>query len=96
MAGKSWRNTLTLNTHIDSLNTLLLLKFYRKEYLLNFDLDYWINKGLISINQLLGLTNKGKIMNKLQEIDNYCLNLFLKEQHNSFGLIAYMRKLFIL
>ena len=84
VAGKRWRNTLTLNTHIDSLNTLLLLKFYRKEHLLNFDLDYWINKGLISINQLLELTNKGKMMNKLQAMDNYCLNLFLKEQHNSF------------
>ena len=66
------------------MNTLLLLKFYRKEHLLNFDLDYWINKGLISINQLLELTNKGKMMNKLQAMDNYCLNLFLKEQHNSF------------
>ena len=93
VAGKSWRNTLTLNTHIDSLNTLLLLKFYRKEYLLNFDLDYWINKGLISINQLLGLTNKGIIMNKLQEIDNYCLNLFLKEQHNSFWIDCVYEKI---
>ena len=59
-----------MNTHIDSLNTLLLLKFYRKEHLVNFDLDYLIDRGLISINQLLELTNKGKGMNKLQEIDD--------------------------
>lgn len=86
VAGKVWRNTLTLNTHIDSLNTLLLLKYYQKENFLNFDLDCWIKKGLISINQLLALTNEGKIANRLQKIDNYCLNLFLKKQHDSFGI----------
>jgi hypothetical protein len=82
IAGKSWRNTLTLNTHIDSLNTLLLLKLYEKEYLLDFDLDYLINKGLTSINQLLELTNEGRGLDKLQAIDNYYLDLSLKERHN--------------
>jgi hypothetical protein len=84
VAGKSWRNTLTLNTHIDSLNTLLLLKQYEKEHLLDFDLEYMINKGLTSINQLLELVNEGRRLNKLQVMDNYYLNQFLKEQHNTF------------
>lgn len=78
VAGKSMRNTLTLNTHLDSLNTLLLLKKHHKEYLLDFNIDDYLYKGIISINQLLELKSGISFFAKIfQKIDNYFLNRYL-------------------
>lgn len=53
--GKDRRNTLTLNTHLDSLSTLLLIKKLCPNIKLSFSIDEYIKKGIQSINQLFSI-----------------------------------------
>lgn len=92
--GKDSRNTLTLNTHLDSINTLLLLKKYHKEYLLDFDLDDLLEKGLQSINQLCELKSSIPLVeNFLQKIDAFFLDAYIKKivKNNGFVNTLYER-----
>lgn len=92
--GKDSRNTLTLNTHLDSINTLLLLKKYHKEYLLDFDLDNLLGKGLQSINQLCELKSSIPLVeNFLQKIDAFFLDAYIKKivKNNGFVNTLYER-----
>lgn len=85
---KDSRNTLTLNTHLDSVSTLLLLKKQHKEYLLDFNLDDFLEKGLQAINQLCELkSNIVFIENFLQKIDAFFLNVYVKKVVNKNGFV---------
>jgi len=64
-------NTLTLNTHLDSLNTLLLLLKNRDQIQLE-DYGYYENllrKGAIALNTLINTETNGFITDILQKID---------------------------
>lgn len=67
--GKERRNTLTLNTHLDSLSTLLLVKKFYPNIDLSFSIDEYINKGVESLNQLLGV-KPSRFNSFFQAVDN--------------------------
>jgi hypothetical protein len=87
--GKESRNTVTLNTHLDSLTSLLMainakdIGFYKKYK----DIA---NKGVVAINTVLETTNKKTIVNTfLQNIDAYLFNKYLKKitSKNKFNVL---------
>lgn len=72
--GKDWRNTLTLNTHVDSINTLFLLK--KGEFSCDENIDSRLNESLLSINQLLDI-RASKLELFLQRIDSIFLDKYV-------------------
>lgn len=89
--GKDSRNTLTLNTHLDSVSTLLLLKSHCKDYLLDFDLDEFLEKGLHSINQLCELKSSMPFIHStLQKLDTYFLKKYKRRVVNNNGFVDTM------
>lgn len=72
--GKDWRNTLTLNTHVDSINTLILLK--KSEFHCDENIDGMLNGALLSINQLLNI-KAGNFSRFLQRIDSVFLDKYV-------------------
>lgn len=68
--GKHWRNTMTLNTHLDSLSTLMLLRLSDMQDLVDFNVDEYIQQGLIAINQLTSI-RPSKLSVWLQNWDDY-------------------------
>lgn len=72
---KTPNNTLTLNTHFDSLSTLLLLTQYKNRLDLNFSIDQYIYYAFNSMRFLLSSTHsKSHINVYLQKIDCKLLN----------------------
>lgn len=72
---KQRNNTLTLNTHFDSLSTLLLLKKIENKITLNFSIDECIDKAINSLCALSKVDSKHSLVNKyLQKIDQKILN----------------------
>lgn len=75
--GKEKRNTVTLNTHLDSLTTLLLLLKEKPSYQEGY--ISIARKGLVSVNNVLkSRNNKGAFNSLLQKIDNYLFMKYLK------------------
>lgn len=68
--GKERRNTLTLNTHLDSLSTLIILKKQYPDIKLSFSLDDYINRGIQSINQLFGIRDNALSL-LFQKVDDF-------------------------
>lgn len=74
--GKEKYNTLTLNTHLDSLNTLLLLREHKKDLRLNNTEAYetLLERGLYALNTLINKKTDGTFKGLLQTIDKqFCL-----------------------
>ena len=72
--GKDKTNTVTLNTHLDSLNTLLLISSYCEEYKLNLrvDVDSLIGKAIIPIKHIFYKDNNHSAVSKIfQNIDTW-------------------------
>lgn len=66
----SKENTLTLNTHFDSLSTLMLLEQYEEILNLSFSVNTLLVEALTSLKQLLRIDqNHSKINDKLQALD---------------------------
>lgn len=74
--GKENYNTLTLNTHLDSLNTLLIL-CKNQDNLHIGNIDHYkilLEKGVIALNTLISKETNGIIIDSLQCIDKmFCL-----------------------
>lgn len=90
LLNKHRRNTLTLNTHIDSINTLLLLKKYH--FNSSLSIDDLLYKSIISINQLL-FVKDNKIGRLLQKIDNLLLDRYVEQiwKHDKWLFSIYER-----
>ena len=79
--GKEKRNTVTLNTHLDSLTSLLLVLQEKPNYKEKY-IDI-ARKGIISITKVLTTKNKKNAFNSvLQKIDNYIFKRYLKKLDN--------------
>lgn len=77
----SKENTLTLNTHFDSLSTLMLLEQYDEMLDLSFSINTLLTDALISLTQLLKIDqNHSRINDKLQALDCKILRRNLKTQ----------------
>lgn len=77
--GKDERNTLTLNTHIDSLNTLLLLLLHDKRDYWDGDILELVNKGLIPLKYILDKSlTKSPFRKMAEHMDNYFFRKELK------------------
>ncbi|MCG7502562.1 hypothetical protein MHM83_11835 [Tenacibaculum sp. Mcav3-52] len=80
---KEKRNTLTLNTHIDSLTTLLLLLRDDSTYIDNVQYINKAKKAIISINKIFETINrKSKVNLFLQNVDNYLFEHYLRKVEN--------------
>lgn len=73
---KEKHNTLTLNTHLDSINTLLLLSKHKKDLGLN-DIEAYealLERGLYALNTLINKKTNGFFRSLLQTFDKqFCL-----------------------
>ena len=88
--GKDWRNTLTLNTHIDSINTLFLLK--KNMFDIDGNVEDLLRKSLQSINQIVSIKTNS-INHLLQKIDNIFLDRYVERvsEKNEWYLSFYER-----
>lgn len=76
--GKEKRNTVTLNTHLDSLTTLLLVLREKESYNNKANVDL-AKKAIHSVNKLLKVNANQSLINfLLQKIDNFLFKYYLK------------------
>ena len=86
LQSKAWNketyNTLTLNTHLDSLNTLMILYKHKGELHINDQEHYdeLLKRGTVALNALVSKKTSGPLISCLQYIDKwFCL---LNKQKN--------------
>lgn len=81
---KDYKNTLTLNTHFDSLSTLLLIEPYIDYLNLSFSIKDYIESALISIQYLIDYNKHHTLINKwLQQLDSKLLNKYIYNDSKS-------------
>ena len=76
--GKGKRNTVTLNTHLDSLSTLLILVYEKPDFLGVYQNS--LNRAIVSLNFVLATRNNNTKFGSFSEkIDNYLFKKYVKK-----------------